>query len=82
MLALKAPTLASDLLNGSASLSAVMRWSWFGCRRRCRYCCRRVVAAGGGIANSVGGAIKAGHAAFDHAKASGSTGIMDGRRDR
>jgi type IV secretion system protein TrbL len=77
MLALKAPTLASDLLNGSASLSAGDAvGAGLAAGAAVATVAGGVAAAGGGIANSVGGAIKAGHAALDQAKVSGSTGIM------
>lgn len=77
MLTLKVPTLAADLLGGTASLSA---GDGVGAGLVAGGAVAAVAggayAAGSTLANGVGGAIKAGQAAITQAREKGATGVM------
>lgn len=77
MLTLKVPTLAADLLGGTASLSA---GDGVGAGLVAGGAVAAVAggayAAGSSLANGVGGAIKAGQAAITQAREKGATGVM------
>lgn len=77
MLTLKVPTLAADLLGGTASLSA---GDGVGAGLVAGGAVAAVAggayAAGSTLANGVGGALKAGQAAITQAREKGATGVM------
>lgn len=77
MLTMKVPTLAADLLGGTASLSA---GDGVGAGLVAGGAVAAVAggayAAGSTLANGVGGAIKAGQAAITQAREKGATGVM------
>ncbi len=77
MLTLKVPTLAADLLSGTASLSAGDGvGAGLVAGGAVAAVAGGVYAAGSSLANGVGGAIKAGQAAITQAREKGATGVM------